>query len=120
MVETLTRFINFLIDTLIYFTIVILFLMFFKDLIPVENVKWVSALIYFLYYFLFEYLIGKTPGKFLTKSKVVTSTMNGNYYSLRILLRSLTRFIPFDIFSYLFTKRGLHDWISMTSVVKGN
>jgi uncharacterized RDD family membrane protein YckC len=81
-------------------------------------VKWISVLVYFLYYFLFEYFTGKTLGKIMTKSKVVSSTTDNNYYLIRILVRTMMRFIPIDILSYLFTANGLHDWISKTKVVR--
>jgi len=71
-----------------------------------------------LYYFLFEYFSGQTIAKMITKSKVVSSTDRYNYYFIRIFIRSLTRLIPLDIISYIFVGRGLHDWISKTSVIK--
>jgi len=92
--------------------------MFFRNVIAVENVKWISVLFYFLYYFLFEYFKGQTLGNILTKSKVIAISENKNYFFIQILIRTIVRFIPFDIFSYLFTYRGLHDWISQTSLVK--
>jgi len=112
------RLINFLIDTSIYFTFLGTFIMFFRNVIAVENVKWISVLFYFLYYFLFEYFKGQTLGNILTKSKVIAISENKNYFFIQILIRTIVRFIPFDIFSYLFTYRGLHDWISQTSLVK--
>ncbi len=118
MAETISRFVNFILDTLIYFTFLVILLFLFRDTIGIENVKWVSAIIYFLYYFLFEYFIGKTIGKIVTKSKVVSLAPNSGYFFLQIFLRTLMRFIPLDIISYLFTTRGLHDWISKTTVVK--
>ena len=116
MVGTPLRFINFLLDTLIYFALLVIFLLLFRNIIEVQNVKWISVLIYFLYYFLFEYFKGQTIGKILTKSKVISLTEGNNYFAFRILIRTLMRFIPLDIFSYLVSARGLHDWISKTEV----
>lgn len=112
------RFVNFLLDTAFYFAFVVAFLMVFKNSIEQEKVKWISILIYFLYYFLFEYLIGKTPGKIITHSKVIPILENKDYYVIRILLRTLMRFIPLDMLSYLVSYRGLHDWISKTTIIK--
>jgi len=112
------RFINFLFDTAIYLTFVFIFFMFLRDVIAKENVKWISILIYFLYYFLFEYFTGQTFGKLATKSKVISLTTKRKSYFLQILVRTLMRFIPIDILSYLFLSNGLHDWISKTKVVK--
>jgi uncharacterized RDD family membrane protein YckC len=96
----------------------ITFLMIFRNVIARENVKWISVVFYFFYYFLFEYLKGQTPGKIITKSKVISVTDNRNYFFTQILSRSLVRFIPIDILSYLFSTRGLHDRISKTTIIK--
>ena len=112
------RLVDFLIDSGIFFILLILFVFAFKDIIAIENIKWISGVLYFLYYFLFEYFSGQTIAKMITKSKVVSSTDRYNYYFIRIFIRSLTRLIPLDIISYLFVSRGLHDWISKTSVIK--
>jgi len=112
------RLIDFLIDSGIFFILLILLVFAFKDIIAIENIKWISGVLYFLYYFLFEYFSGQTIAKMITKSKVVSSTDRYNYYFIRIFIRSLTRLIPLDIISYIFVGRGLHDWISKTSVIK--
>ena len=93
-------------------------MMVFKNTIASENMKWISVVLYFLYYFLFEYFKGQTIGKMITKSKVISSNDKYKSYFSRIVIRTLMRFIPVDIISYVFTFRGLHDLISMTSVVK--
>jgi len=74
-------------------------------------------LTYFLYYFLFEYCLGKTPGKYLTKTIVI------DYYgelprARRVFIRTSARLIPFDLISYLFALIGMHDLLSKTMVVK--
>jgi uncharacterized RDD family membrane protein YckC len=112
------RLVNFLLDTAIYFAFMVAFLMVFTNAIEQEKVKWISILIYFLYYFLFEYLIGQTLGKIITRSKVISLIENKGNYFFQILLRTLMRFIPLDILSYLFSYRGLHDWISKTTIIK--
>ena len=88
----------------------------FKNFIGIEHVKWISCIFYFLYYFLFEYFTGQTIAKMFTKSKVISLTDNNDYFFINIFIRTLTRFIPFDIFSYIFMKRGLHDIFSKTSI----
>ncbi len=73
---------------------------------------------FFAYFIFFESIWQKTPAKWITKTKVVD--MNGNKPSfLRILGRSLTRFIPFEPLSFLFSKYpiGWHDSFSKTYVV---
>ena len=112
------RFTNFLLDTSIYFTFLWIFFMVFIDVIPKEEVKWISILIYFLYYFVFEFVKGQTPGKMITGTRLVSTTGDKDFFLFRISGRTLMRFIPLDILSYLLYKRGLHDWISKTAIIK--
>lgn len=112
------RLINFLLDTVIYLITVVIFLLIFRNIIDKENAKWISIVFYFLYYFLFEYFKGQTPGKMITKSKVISLNRDKHYFFIQIFGRTLMRFIPIDIISYLFTTNGLHDLISKTTVNK--
>jgi len=96
----------------------IAFLVTFKNLINPGNAKWISITGYFLYYFLFEYFKGQTIGKMFTKSIVVSHTGNRNSSFIQISGRTLMRFIPIDIVSYLFSPNGLHDRISKTAIKK--
>lgn len=69
------------------------------------------------YYTLFEYIWGKSPAKFITRTIVVE--INGKRPSfLTILARSISRLIPFEAFSF-FGKipRGWHDTITETYVI---
>lgn len=70
----------------------------------------------FIYYPLSEILFGSTPAKFLTESRVVNSKAESPNSST-IFLRTLCRNIPFDALSF-FSKRGWHDSLSETYVVK--
>jgi len=82
------------------------------------DIRLILAIVYFLYYFLFESITGRTPGKLLTKTKVV-DRLNAKPKILRVLLRSLLRFNPFDWMSYLFgQEQGGHDQLSRTRLVK--
>ena len=72
-------------------------------------------LMYPLYYFLFEYFFQKTPGKFLTKTKVIDAY--GNRPEIGpLILRSIIRMVPFEALSCL-SDRGWHDTWSETFVV---
>lgn len=67
------------------------------------------------YYVLFEYCFGKTPGKFITRTRVI------NIYGKKpamdtLMIRTLSRFIPFEGFSCI-GGRGWHDKFSDTYVV---
>ena len=70
------------------------------------------------YYIAFEGISGRTIGKFITRTKVVTETGEEPEFS-HILKRTFCRFIPFESFSFLDSKRtGWHDRFSNTQVVE--
>ncbi len=73
-----------------------------------------------IYYMLLEYAFGKTLGKFITKTKVISNT-DKPLSLLQCLIRALCRLIPFEGISGLFSG-GIfwHDSISKTSVVDDN
>ena len=72
-------------------------------------------LMYPLYYFTFEYFFQKTPGKFLTKTKVIG--VYGKKPEIgSLIIRSIIRMVPFEILSCL-SDRGWHDRWSDTFVV---
>ena len=75
-------------------------------------------LLYWAYYFLMEhYMQGKTLGKMLTKTRVVTAEgTQPDFWS--IFVRTLARGIPFEFLTYLVTLTGVHDKMSGTFVVK--
>lgn len=73
---------------------------------------------YILYSLLFEWLLGQTPGKMITGTKVINE--QGQPISFgQALGRSLARLIPFDALTYISRERprGLHDKVSSTWVV---
>ncbi len=118
MTGKILRLVNFLIDTTIYFVFITCFILIFKNKIEQENIKWISILFYFLYYFLFEYIKGQTIGKLVTRSKVKSLSSDNKYFIVQILTRTILRFLPLDMLTYIFSFRGLHDWISKTTVIK--
>lgn len=113
------RFTNFLIDVyilLLTYIWSIFFLVFLFKFIPDSLLLAISFFVYyFLYYFLFESFIYRTPAKFFTSTKVFLVN-NKEPGAFRILARCLSRLIPVDMFSYLFSTRprGLHDRLSGT------
>ena len=117
-----SRVINFLVDTLLIFLIAILvsrwynwyvFYYGFKG----KNYAWFFWSTLFVYYTIFEGIFARTPGKFLTYSKVVTLT-GKKPNILWILLRSLIRLTLIDLFFQPFLGKTLHDYISKTDVVE--
>lgn len=73
--------------------------------------------LYYAYYFVFESTSGQTIGKMITKTKVV-SVNEPNRVVLNIFWRTISRLIPIDILSYLFSSRGIHDILSQTELKK--
>jgi len=69
------------------------------------------------YYLFAEYKFQRTVGKLLTKTRVVAFTGEGPTVK-QIIIRTLSRSIPFEYFSYLVTVEGIHDKLSKTRVTK--
>ncbi|SDS16313.1 RDD family protein [Polaribacter sp. KT25b] len=111
-----TRLFNFLIDSTTFFIIVILLSILLKNYIERENLKYFMILLYYLYYFIFEFTTGQTIGKIITKSKVVSKKNGGKPNFSETLIRTLSRLIPIDFISYLFTSNGIHDILSKTEL----
>jgi uncharacterized RDD family membrane protein YckC len=71
------------------------------------------------YYIPMEYFFGKTVGKIITKSKVVSS--DGSRISFRTsVIRNLCRLIPFEFASLAlgYDAKAWHDTLSNTCVVE--
>lgn len=71
---------------------------------------------YLVYYSLLEYLLGKTVGKILTRTRVLMANTGAKLTLMRIIGRSFARLIPFDAVSFLFSS-GWHDTLTGTVVV---
>lgn len=110
------RLYNFLIDSLVFFIVVIIFSILFKDYIADKHLKYVMISMYYLYYYIMEWTMGQTVGKMITKTKVVNSVTYKKPGVLRVLIRTLCRLIPIDFFSYLFIPIGIHDRVSRTEL----
>ena len=71
-----------------------------------------------IFYTLFETITGRTPGKYITGTRVVCKDGSKPDIST-ILIRSLVRFVPFEPFSFLGSQpTGWHDSVSDTAVIK--
>jgi uncharacterized RDD family membrane protein YckC len=69
------------------------------------------------YYVFFEGIFAATPGKMITKTRVVRLD-GGKPLMGQILGRTLSRFVPFEAFSFFSsTSQGWHDRWSKTRVV---
>jgi uncharacterized RDD family membrane protein YckC len=72
--------------------------------------EWIS------YYVVFEALLGRTPGKLITGTRVV-NLAGGRPRFTQILGRSFARAVPFEAFSFFGSRAGWHDRWSRTRVV---
>jgi uncharacterized RDD family membrane protein YckC len=116
------RFINYFIDLIIIF-ILISGLGNFSEILHYGRLTTFGFfsifILYFLYYVFMEYTFQKTIGKFITKTKVVTK--EGEKPRLyKIIIRTVCRFIPYDLYSYAYTDKGFHDYSSDTRVININ
>lgn len=120
------RFVNFLIDFIVIFILYSIIVPVIETFLPLVNqteraIYRIGFLVFFvaLYYIPLEYGLQKTLGKIITKTKVVT--LEGNKPELiDIISRTFCRLIPFDRFSFFYSRNGLHDAISRTKVIKDN
>ena len=100
------RMFNTLIDTMILMAIFSLFgnLEDLKNALIAKtsnnNALSIFATIFVLYYSIFEYFFGKTVGKFITKTKVISN--DGSKVSLlQCIGRVFSRFLPFEYLSFI-------------------
>ncbi|HSI69727.1 MAG TPA: RDD family protein [Gillisia sp.] len=123
-VGSFSRFLNFIIDILILLVLTYLLSLFVdlfiqtsdQDLLQLYGYLFMFGS-FFAYYAVMEIMYQKTLGKFITKTKVV-KVDGSRPETSDIIGRTFCRFIPFDRISFLFTKTGIHDYLSKTRVVK--
>ena len=122
-VGTGTRVLNFLIDVLLIFIISVAFDKWYTFQVvywgytplPAYSFFFISL---FVYYFIFELIWKRTPGKWISISKVVTKDgKKPNFF--QIFIRSLVRLIVIDCFFIPFLDgKTLHDYLSGTVVIE--
>ncbi len=117
-----TRALNGIVDTLIIFLLSLLAFQGWKFYVFYYHIMYLPFYyffwsILFIYYLLFESVFSRTPGKWLSVSKVVNTKGNKPFF-LQILLRSFIRIIIMDAFFIPFLDKPLHDYLSRTEVVE--
>lgn len=115
------RTLNYLVDYYIQTIITILLFAHIYAFVPTLGIGIrgiaISVFLWFAYYIFFETLFQKTPGKFVSKSRVVTATGVRPSFVI-ILLRTLCRMIPLESISFLsWYPVGWHDKFSGTVVI---
>ena len=117
-----TRVLNFIVDTLLIFIISYFafrtndFYVFYyhSNGLPWYYYFWITMVVYYLF---FELIFSRTPGKWLSVSKVVDAKGKRPAF-WKIIIRSLLRVLPIDCFFIPFFDRTLHDYASGTAVVE--
>jgi uncharacterized RDD family membrane protein YckC len=117
-----TRILNFLVDTLLVFGLAYSgykvwtwYVLYWHY--TFYSFGWFFAAALVLYYFFFETFFGRTPGKWVSVSRVVTATGNRPGF-IAVLIRSLARLTVIDLFFIPFLGKPLHDYLSKTTVVE--
>ena len=124
-VGTGTRVLNFLVD--IFFILAIAFGMhrgwtfyvFYYGIVFIPLYYFIAG-VTFLYYLIFEAIWKRTPGKWISLSKVVT-TQDTKPSFFQILARSAIRVVAFIVIDSIFLSfinKTLHDYLSKTEVVE--
>lgn len=116
-----TRVLNFLVDTTIIFILAYIAFKIWMFYVYYYNFRNFAiyefmAVILFVYYTIFESINGRSLGKMLTVSRVVSKEGKRAGF-LRILIRSLVRLTVIDCFFIPFLKKPLHDYVSNTVVI---
>lgn len=119
------RLVNYLADSAIIGGIGWLCFIPFRDRVAAMNNPWAYAgaillivlPVLLVYYSLWEGLTGRTPGKYLTGTRVYMQESSAKPRFVTGVLRTLCRFIPFEVFSF-FSGRpaGWHDSLPDTLV----
>ena len=125
--HSIIRLINFVIDTVVWLSLYLLIAYVLDNYVVRFNsyvVNYIYSIslgliLYLAYYALLEFYFHRTLGKFLTRTKVVNIDGSELTFST-IFKRTIARLIPIDIFYYLFSKRGLHDRLSKTLIIRTN
>jgi len=128
------RFANYILDLIFIWIFIFIFLLmlimvlrifapeslsFFREENQLLNylIAFVSMMIYYSF---FEALTGRTLAKFITKTKVINEK-GGKPNFKTTLIRTIGRFVPFEVFSFLGSKPiGWHDEWSKTFVVESS
>lgn len=117
-----TRILNFMVDGFLVFWLSFFAFRFWNFYVIYWHFKpinfwWFVAAMLFVYYALFEALFARTPGKWITGTKVVD--LHGNPPSVsRVLLRTALRLIIIDFLFNAIWGKPLHDYCSRTMVVE--
>ncbi|MEI2709796.1 MAG: RDD family protein [Chitinophagaceae bacterium] len=117
-----TRVINFMIDIILVsilayigFRVYNWYVLYYR--IPFLNFWWFFAAANFVFYTILESIFSKTPGKWMSQTRVVNRKgFKASFGS--IVLRSLIRLTVIDAFFIPFLDKPLHDYLSNTELIQ--
>ncbi len=117
-----SRVINFLVDTLIIFLVAYAFYKWWSFYVMYWQYKFFPFYMFFwitifIYYTIFESIWNRTPGKFLSMTRV-RNIAGGRPAWYQFVFRSIFRLTVIDCFFIPFLNRPLHDVLSKTRVVE--
>ncbi|QEC65876.1 RDD family protein [Panacibacter ginsenosidivorans] len=117
-----TRVINFIADTLLVIILSFIFNKVWDFYVIYWGYPYINPLLsfggmLFIYYFIFELFWAKTPGKWLSYTKVVDKKGLKPGF-IQIFLRSIVRLTIIDCFFIPFLNKPLHDYVSSTEVIE--
>lgn len=118
-----TRVINFIVDTTLIGAITYGISVWWDFHVVYWNYTFIPvysffAAITFIYYVLFEGIFARTPGKWLSISKVVKLNSAAKPNIIQVIIRTLVRLTIIDCFFIPFLNKTLHDYISKTEVIE--
>jgi RDD family len=121
----LQRFWHWMLDTIIFILLIswlveITRINFWRSLGRSSEAGYVALLLFvvlrMLYYIIYEAVFGATPAKFLTETRVTNNEGGRNKFPA-ILVRTVSRIIPFEPFSFFWNAKW-HDSLSNSFVLK--
>ena len=107
---------NFVIDLMAFFPLAYIIGQTAKNFFGPTTIFWVLLVMYFMYYFVLELLIGQTFGKIVTSTVVVGKDFK-SISPTQALIRTLLRLLPLNVFYSMNHRKCLHDKWSDTLVV---
>ncbi|AMQ55263.1 RDD family protein [Algoriphagus sanaruensis] len=111
------RIIHFFIDSAAFLIFTLITVKMLENSLQIDELKGFLIFFYFFYYFISELLFGRTIGKLLTKTKVISIKNKLKPSFTQILVRTLCRAIPFYFLSQPLIGKGLHDHFSNTILI---
>ena len=110
------RLANFIIDSFVIAVVVLILNQAISFLARVDYLEVLAVSVFLAYYFLWEFLTGRTIGKIFTKTRVYSLKSHNKWFW--ILIRTILRLNPLDLYSFLVGwEKGTHDVLSFTRVV---